>query len=441
MKNKMLFIFLALFAVGGINLYADDSITLARARELALTRSKTVQQALLSVDSALLDEKAQDYELLPKASLSVGGGLKYPAASGTTLADNASVSASLSVSQTIYDGGKNAILKAIDLLATRSAREEARAAYLDVLESTDSAYYAVLEAQAAVEAAGSDLDASKAHQSIAQAKYEAGIVIKSAMIEAQAETASKETALGQTRKTLAVAKATLKSITGVSSTPQAIVFSDYDAIMKALMTFDDAATESTIKKLLASASANNPSLAVSALAANQAESEIAAAKTGYLPNLSAGWSHEASYSAVDGLDLASNGSLTLTLSIPLDAYSTKNAVQSKTIAAKKASLTADADIEALSLKIQSAAYDLTSSVHSVSSSQKALEYAESNYEVKLELFKLSKASSSELSDAELLVSSSRSSLISARYTFLGSLSTLGNLAGLDSEALLLSMLK
>ena len=154
MKSRLAIIALALFALIGANIYASDTLTLAKASELALARSKTLQQALLSVDSSLLAEKTQSYETLPQASLSLGGGLSYPTSSGATVADSASVSVSLSLSHTIFDGGKNAVLAAIDKLGTKSAREEARAAYLNVIESTEKAYYAVLEAQAGMEAAG-----------------------------------------------------------------------------------------------------------------------------------------------------------------------------------------------------------------------------------------------------------------------------------------------
>lgn len=444
MKSKGAIIFLVLCMLGGMNLWAGEAanqgLSLEKARPLALAKSNTIQQALLSVDSSLLAEKAQRFELYPQASLSLSGGIDYPAGSASTVADSATVTASFSLSQTIYDGGENAILLAIDKLATESARKEARAAYLDALESTDSAYYAVLEAQAVVEAAESDLSASKAHQAIAQAKFDSGIVIKALVMEAQAETASKETALSQARRTLAVAKAKLKSVTGSTLAPEAVDFSRYDTLMATLMSFDDSSTDAFIAKLQASALANNPALAVSSLALSQAEKEIEAAKTGYLPSVTAGWTHAASYDAA-GLDLASKGSLSLSVSIPLDGYVTKNAVQAKTIEARKTALTLDSDIEDLSLSIQSAAYDLISAARSVSSSGKALEYAESNYEVELELFRLSKASSSDLSDAELLVSSNRSSLISARYTFLNGLTSLRNLAGLDSEALLLSLMQ
>jgi outer membrane protein TolC len=417
---------------------AQDLIGLDKAQALALSRSKSLQKLTLAVDAGQVAEKAQNYSLLPQATLKVGGTVDYPAAS---LASSAAAAATLSVSQIIYEGGKNNILAAIDRLATEQARMEARAEYLSVLQSADSAYFNVLKAQAALEAAKSDLSATKLLQSLAQAKFDSGVVIKAAVVEAQAETMSKETTLSQANKTLSVAKASFKSITGVSSLPKPIDFATYSAVMARIGANDDAATEAFISSVTASALKGNPSLSASQLVLEQAQKSVDAAKAAYLPSVSAAWSHSAAYSASSGLDLASEGSLSLTVSIPLDQYATKNTVQGKTIVAAQASLSKESAVEDLRLEIMSDVYDLTSAVRSVSSSQKALEYAQSNYEVKLELYKLSKASSSELSDAELLVSSSRSSLISAQYAFLSGLSSLRTAAGLESEALLLAMLK
>ena len=176
------------------------------------------------------------------------------------------------------------------------------------------------------------------------------MVIKAALLEAQAETAAKETSLSQATKTLAVAKAKLKSIIGVTSQPQAVDFSAYATLMTTLMGLGDQATDSMIAKLNVSALSNNPSIAVSTIAVAQAESEIAAARAAYLPTVSAAWSHEASYTAAGGIDLASGGSFSVAVSIPLDVLVTKNAVEAKTAEAQKTALSKEIDADNLAWK-------------------------------------------------------------------------------------------
>lgn len=435
------------FAGAGSAAFADavsdsgGSMSLAEARELALSKSKSLKQALLAVDASLLEEKSDRYGTLPDASVAVKGAFDYAGASSLALADSAAVSATLSVSQTLYDGGANAILLAIDKLATKSARQEARAAYFSALLAVDQAYYGVLEARAALDAAESDLAASKAHQDITQAKFDSGMVIKASVMEAQAETASKETALSQARKSLAVATSSLKSLTGNGSQPAEIEQATYQSAMDRLMEMSETDAAAMVAALSETAAANNPDLAAASIAADAAAKEIEQARAGNSPTIAAAWSHTASYSAASGFDPASGGALTLSLSIPLDFLSVNAAVQSKSVAAAKSALASQSAAETLMLEIESDLYGLVSSASSVSSSAKALEYAESNYAAKLELFKLSRASSSDLSDAQLLVSSSRSALISARYTFLKGLSALRCLVGMEEEGLFLSLVR
>jgi len=76
----------------------------------------------------------------------------------------------------------------------------------------------------------------------------------------------------------------------------------------------------------------------------------------------------------------------------------------------------------------------------VSSSRKALDYAESHYQGILEQYRLSAASSSELSDAQALVSTSRKQLITALAQFRSNLAALRTLAGVESDELLLRII-
>jgi outer membrane protein TolC len=149
---------------------AQEPLSLEQVRASALAHSRTLQKALLSVDSALLTEKLQRYERMPSITASAGASLSYPA---STFSDSLCATAGLSVTQLLYDGGKSALLSALDAIDTRIAREEARAEYFSVLKAAEIDYYAVLEAHASVESAKSDLEAARTHLSLAEAKLEA----------------------------------------------------------------------------------------------------------------------------------------------------------------------------------------------------------------------------------------------------------------------------
>jgi outer membrane protein len=413
---------------------AQEALSLEQARSSALAHSRTLRRALLAVDSALLTEKLQSYQLLPSLSVGAGASASYPSASlGASLG--------VSVSQTIYKGGQLSLLAAIDRIETRLAREQARAEYFSVLANVDSGFYGVLKAQTSVEAAQSDLEAYRVHLSLAEAKLEAGIITRYAYLQAESEAAARQTALIQSQGQLSVAQGRLASLTGLALplSLAAVDFSGEEEVMRKVGGLAGQNLTALVEAAFRSASSNNPSLSRYSLASQRAKKQVELASTGYLPTLGASFSHSFGVGTGQALD-PGNGSLSLSASIPLDLWKTKAGVQSAQIVAKQADLEADDSVQSLRLEIQSAVYDCLSSARSASSAKKALEYAENYYQSVLELFKLSSASSSDLSDAQSLLSANRAALITARYSFLASLSSLRSLAGLETESQLLGLM-
>ncbi len=433
--KRFFIIILLVCATIGVLYAADQGLTLQEARNQALARSKTLQKLLLSVDSALLDERITSYNWLPSITASASAGADGPSAS---LLDALGVSAGVSVTQQVFDGGATAVQSAIDRLATTTAREAAREEYLSVLSSADSAYYGVMEAEASLEGAKADLENAKLLQDLAQAKLDAGIIVKSDYLETESETAAKQTALSQAQGKLSVARRTLASLTGLPL-PITIASDDtsrYDAVMTRIAALNDAKIESLLSGLTTTAGKNNPSLSQTRLATEEAKKAVDLAAADYLPTVSASWTNSLSYTASTGVP---SSALTLSASLPLNIWSTKASVDSKSIASQQASLTEGETQRTLALSIESAVYDIISAAQSVASSQKALEYAQSHYEGVLEQYRLSAASASDLSDAELLVSTNRTALITARFTFLTDISSLRTYCGLESDDMILQM--
>lgn len=433
---RILPFFLLAFALSAPLAQAAEPLSREQARSLAVSRSRTLQKALLAVDSARLEEKAQRYSFFPSLSASAGAGLSYPEYSLTRAL---SASVGLTASQNIYSGGKSRTLAAIDALATQAAREQARYEYFRVLQETDEAYSAVLEAQSAVEAAAGDLEAARTHQSLAQAKLEVGIVTRSEYLKTEAETAAAETVQSQAQGQLAVAQARLASLTGLSL-PLTLASTEETVLAELRQRLAGLSAEQTgalIAGVRGAASANNPSLALSDIARRQAGSSLTLARADYLPSVSATWSNSLRSSASQG---SGGGSLSLSASIPLDFWVTKASVDAQQVAVRQADLELEETHRTLDLEIQGTVYDLTSSARAVSSSRKALDYAESHYQGILEQYRLSAASSSELSDAQALVSTSRKQLITALAQFRSNLAALRTLAGVESDELLLRII-
>ncbi|HKM53131.1 MAG TPA: TolC family protein [Isosphaeraceae bacterium] len=437
MKLRLFFPVLVLLSTLGVPmLCADDSITLEQARTHAVARSKALQKLLLSVDSARLGEKIQSYTLLPSITATAGASVAVPEA---VLLNMLGASAGITVTQTVYDGGKSSLLSAIDSLATSIARENARDQYFSVLSAAETAYYNTLEAAASVAAAQSDLDDAQANQNLAQAKNEVGILSQSDYLKTESETAAKKTSLVQAQGKLSVAQRTLASLTGLPL-PLKLVTTEsegYNELMQRLAGYSERQIETLVTNLLEAAAKNNPSLSQSELASKKAKSAVDLARADYLPSISASWTNSLVFA--DSSE-AGSSALSITASLPLDMWNTQASVESKTLAARQAALDQEETQRTLDLEIESAVFDSISSARAVSSSQKALDYAASHYQSVLERFKLSSAAVSDLSDAEMLVSTNRTALITARYGFLSNISSLRTYAGFETDDLLIALI-
>ena len=410
------------------------AIDISEVRARVLQRSSSLKKAGVSVSAALLAQKTQSLSALPSMTLNGAGAFSYP--KGTS----ASFSAGLSLSETIWDGGKSAVLASIDALATSSARASARVAYFAAIESADDAYYAVLKAADALNAAMSDLTDSEASLALAKGKFEAGLTVKADLLKAESEESARNITVSQARSALRAAKMTLASITGLSygAPLKEIDFASYSDLMSRLSGMDEAALEKLASTLVAQATKSNPSIAVASFASSEAELGVKAAKAAYLPSISATMSNKLSLAGSAAPDFA--GSISVAASVPLDIWNTGSAVQAKLLSAESAAEDATEAKRALELEIRSELYTWVTEAESVFSAQKALDYAESNYESVLELYKLSSASALDLSNAATLVSSDRQALNLARYGFLMSISSLRTYAGVETDAELFGLL-
>jgi hypothetical protein len=94
----------------------------------------------------------------------------------------------------------------------------------------------------------------------------------------------------------------------------------------------------------------------------------------------------------------------------------------------------------LETELQATPFNAIGQAGTALSSRRALEDAEKHFERVMELYRLSRSSVSELSDASALVSSSQGQLIKAQYGFPRSLSTLRTFGAFEDEAVLTRIL-
>ncbi|ULQ60302.1 TolC family protein [Brucepastera parasyntrophica] len=416
----------------GMGCFAGEILTLEDARTLALANSKSLSRYNLATEIALLDERSQMYSNLPSLSLGISGSATLWG--GDEFTDSLSAGASVGLNQTIWSGGKNSVLSAINKISTEITRQDAIAEYFNVLDSVDSSYYGILQSRASLDAAAAALDTAALGLSIAEIRYEGGVISPGDYLQAVAEHESKKTAQNQAKRDLALSIAKLRSVTGLSSIPdlESIDFENYETLIQGLSVLSDDETDTLFAALWTKLRTANPGLAKAALQTEKSDKSVSLAKKDYFPSLSAGISTGLNYSYTNGFE-TSSGKLTISGNIPLDFWVTSTSVNSKKLALEQSLLDYSSAESSLDLEVRTGLLDCIAQASSVISSRKAAEYAQKHFENQLELYKLAQASVSELSDAAALLSSNQTQLIKAQYGFLSCLSVIRSLGAFESE--------
>jgi outer membrane protein TolC len=434
-----------MFFLLGVFAGAQESVSIDQIRTLALANSRSLAKFNMAIRNSLLDEQAQVYANLPSLSAGLSASMSLWNAAGTpagNILDTFSSGANIGVSQKIFEGGKSSILKEINKLSTESARKDALAEYFNVLNAADSAYYAVLEAQAALEAEENSLRTAELSLSMAEVRQASGMINQGDYLKALADKEARETAWNQARRSLALSGTKLKSLAGLGAAPQPeeINFDVYEELLQHLGSISDEEADILYGKFFEILAADNPALAKAVLANQKAEKNLSLAKRDYSPSLSASFSTGVNYSPTNGFE-ASSGRISLSGSIPLDIWVIANKVEKSKIARDSAALDYLSAESNLETELQTALLDCISQAGSALSSRRAWEYAEKHFEYIMELYRLSQNSVSELSDASALLSSSRSTLIKAQFGFLQALSALRSLGAFENEEELWTLLK
>jgi outer membrane protein len=442
--SRILFFSLALSLAASASIPCEEAkapepIGLERARELAISSSSELKRLGIAVDAASLAEKKKRFASLPSLSTQASAGLSY-SDRVEGFSDAYSLSAGLQASQSVYDGGRNSVERAIARLSTSMAREDARAAYDAAVNGADAAYYGFLKAKAKVKAAEDDFANAKQNLSLAREKFSSGMATTLDVLEKEATERGKETSLSQARGDFSIAKAKFSSLTGLKGdfSVAEIDFKDFEAIIASLGSYTEIEAEALVSRLSLKASSSSPDLVKAALNAESSKKGVSLAKAAYMPSFVVSAGPSLGYS---GEGFSGSASLALKASVPLDFWNMKADVDSKEKVAEQSALSLEKALKDADMKIRSAVYTSLSQARSVSSSRAAFEYASSFYKKSLELYSLSASSASDLSSAQLLVSANRRSLIEAQYGFLGCLSDLRALCSYGTDAELLAALE
>jgi outer membrane protein TolC len=214
---------------------------------------------------------------------------------------------------------------------------------------------------------------------------------------------------------------------------------EYEALWKTCAALGMNEIDGKAALLLKYGEDKNPDLLRKDLAIEQDKLGVTNKKTAFLPSLSAGWSH--SWNGKPGSSFDDSGRFTLSATIPILPVSKRAAEVGKAnITLESARLDRQDTRDNYGLSVLQNFLDFISALHQIESDRAALAYAQEYYDRMFERYRLSAVSVSEVSDAEALLSSARSTEITSRFAVYRAWTSLVYLAGEEDEAAVLRLL-
>jgi outer membrane protein TolC len=432
--------FLFLFGVS-VGAFAQ-TVNLEQARTLGLANSRSLARYELAIRSSVLDERNQLYSMLPQVSAEYRASMYYLRNwEFFNPIDTLSASAGISITQIIFQGGKSFIQRAISAISTESVRKDALAEYFNVIDTIDNAYYAVLEASAALEAEETSLQAANIASSIAEVRYASGMINQGDYLRALADKETRENTRNQARRNLALTLTRFKTLTGITETVELeqIDFASYEDMILRLASISDEEADALFERFWNMLTAANPSLAKAALNSQRAERNLTLTKRDYAPTISATiFSGDIGFVSPNNFSNSGSGGISLTGRIPIDFWVLNNRIERSEIARDTSVLEYTNTETSLEQELRNSLSNIFSQAGNAISSRRTLEYTERHFEYVMERYRLLQSSVSDLNEATSLYISSRNSLNRANYSFLQSLSKIRSLCAIDDEDQLVS---
>jgi outer membrane protein TolC len=439
-RGFLLLGFLSLVTIG----VSAQALTLEEARLYALANSRSLARFNMAIQSSILDERNQLYNVLPSISANYRASMRFFRDwEFINPFENISAGVSISITQVIFQGGRYFIQRAISEITTESIRKDALAEYFNVLYSVDNAYYAVLEAAAALEAEEASLVSAVLGLSIAHIRHESGMINRGDYLRAFADKETRENARNQARRNLTMRMNSFRAITGITGPLELeqINFDVYEEVITRLSGLSDEEAENLFEQFWVILTAANPAIARASLNNQRAERNLSLALNDYSPALSASiFATDITYSSANGFGITGESGITIRGTIPLDFWVMNNRIERSRIARDSTMLDFASLNSSLEQELRTVLLNLCTQSGTVLSSRRSLEYSELRHEYALERFRLSQGSLSDLNDANTLLITSRNNIIRASYGFLQNLSRLRSLCALGNEERLIGIL-
>ena len=423
MINKVLYIFLLVCALFPYQVFAEGPLTLESSIEIALKNSIVLDIAREGTKSATAQKREAITGFLPKFSTSYGytrlneePTLKLPGGfpplimtpiemvSGTKDNYNWAIEAK----QPLFAGGGILANYQASKIGEDAAMLEQTAKYQDVVQEVKIAYFDILRAQKIQETARQSVEMLTAHRDVAQNYFKVGMIPKNDLLHAEVELANGKQSLIRAQNAVELAKARFNTILKQK------IFTPIEVVD--ILTYHP--LNQSFEECLTIAQQQRPELKISALRAQQAGMLVRVAQSDYLPNLSVvgNYSRYGDNPSVAGSDFKDAESWYLMAVVSWNFWEwgkTKFRVDASRARENQAIGTARELSDQITLEIKNAYLILQETEKQIAVWQQVIEQAEENFRISEERYKERVATSTEVLDAQTLLTKAKSEYANA----------------------------
>lgn len=388
-----------------------ELLSIERCIEIALNIHPGITSAAntVSVNRSRVGEAKADY--YPQIEGSSGYSKITPASDADSSASSDAANSydqytsSISLKQNIYDFGKTSAQVQVRNLDLDSSRSDLRNSSSQVVLNVRKAYYGILKATRDSDVAEEAVKQFQQHLEQAKGFYEAGTKPKFDVTKAEVDLSNSRLNLIKAKNALRLAVATLNNAMGVPDAPEYTLEDNLSAEAYGI-TFEEA---------IRRAYENRPDLESAISKKHAAERSVILAEKGHYPELNG----NASYNWTgENFPLNEGWNAGVSLSIPIfTGFLTTHQVDGSKAALKVQSANEELLRQTVFLEVQQAYLKLTEAGESIPAAELIVRQAEENLELANGRYKAGVGNPVEVTDAQVSLTSAKTSYIQALYDY------------------------
>jgi outer membrane protein len=272
----------------------------------------------------------------------------------------------LSITQPIFNGGKEYIGRAQAKLSQESSVQDRERARQETVFTVIKAYYGLLLAKEYNKVALQSLDTSEANMNLATARYKAGAVLQSDLLRAKVQYAEVKEMLTRSENGIKLAGAALNFAMGV---PQ-------DSTFEITGTLTARELNTDLKSEIEEASARRPDLMAMHLNRENADTSVSRARTDYLPSVNLMGQVDWNSDRAGGDDAKSWAVMAVLQWNLFDGLVTRSAVNEALAVSSRMHSLEEQTSSAVQLQVRQAYYNFTASLDRIAATASTVQEAE-----------------------------------------------------------------